>query len=106
MEPRRRKRRDLQGFEGNGAQHPVEMGGPQRVQDGPSPVSIEGGTCELRLQQRYHAALFPPLPHLRESLMPIENGAHQSCDATPTREPMRRMGRDEAVNPRGHLETP
>ena len=35
MEPGRRNRIDLQGFEGNGAKHPVEIGGKQRVQDVP-----------------------------------------------------------------------
>ena len=43
MEPGRRNRLDLQGLEGNGAQHPVEIGGTQRVQEVPSSVIIEGG---------------------------------------------------------------
>ena len=43
MEPGRRNRIALQGLEGNGAQHPVEIGGTQRVQEVPSSVIIEGG---------------------------------------------------------------
>jgi hypothetical protein len=39
-------------------------------------------------------------------MMAIQNGEHQGFDATPTREPMRRMGRDEAVNYGGHLQPP
>ena len=38
--------------------------------------------------------------------MPIQNGEHQGFDATPTRKPMRRVGRDEAVNHGGNLQTP
>ena len=38
--------------------------------------------------------------------MPIENGEYQSFDSTPTREPLRRMRRDEAVNHGGNLQAP
>jgi len=81
----------------------MEIGGTQRVQDVPSPVIMESGPREPRLQQRDHAALFAPSPHLIKGMMPIQHGAHQRCDSTPTRKPMRRMGRDEAVNSGGHL---
>ena len=103
MEPGRRARIDLQGLEGHGATHSIAMGGTQRVQDVPSPVIMESGPREPRLQQRDHAALFEPSPHLIKGMMPIQHGAHQSFDSTPTRKPMRRMGRDEAVNSGGHL---
>ena len=38
--------------------------------------------------------------------MPIQNGEHQGFDPTPTREPMRRVGRDEAVDHCGDLQAP
>jgi len=103
-QPRRRERRALPGFEGDRAQYPVEMGSPQRIAEGPHAVRIEGGTCEARLQPRSHAALFEPAPHLLEGMRPIEHGAPQGFDPTPTREPMRRMGREEAVKPSSNLQ--
>src|SRR5262249_15927368 len=106
MEPGRRARIDLPGLEGHGATHSIAIGGTQRVQDVPSPVIMESDPREPQLQQRDHAALFEPSPHLIKGMMPIQNGAHQSCDSTPTGKPMRRMGRDEAVNSGGHLSTP
>ena len=37
--------------------------------------------------------------------MSIENGEHQSLNSTPAREPMRRMGGDEAIKHGGNLQT-
>ena len=37
--------------------------------------------------------------------MTLAHGEPQSCNATPAREPMRRMGWDEAVNHGGNLQT-
>ena len=45
MEPRRGQGIDRQSFEGNSAQHLVEIGGKQRIQDVAQAVIIEGGTC-------------------------------------------------------------
>jgi hypothetical protein len=39
-------------------------------------------------------------------MMPVENREDQGFDATPTREPVRRMRRDETVNDRGDRQTP
>jgi hypothetical protein len=39
-------------------------------------------------------------------MMVIQQGEPQGFDDTPTREPMRRVGRDEAVNDGGNLQTP
>ena len=49
---------------------------------------------------------FQPSPHLIEGMMVIQKGEPQGFDATPTREPMRRVGRDEALNDSGNLQTP
>ena len=81
----------------------MELGGTQRVQEVPSPGIMEGGTGEPRPQQRYHPALFQPLSHLIEGMMPVEHGEHHSFDSTPTRESVRRMGWDATVNHGGNL---
>jgi len=39
-------------------------------------------------------------------MMPIQNGEHQGFAPTPTREPMRRVGRDEAIDNGSDLQTP
>jgi len=106
MQPRRREGIDLQGLECDGAIDLVEIRGKQGLEDVPETVIIERGTCQPRLQQRQHPPFFQPSPHLIEGMMSIQNGEHQGFDATPTREPMRRMGRDEAVNYGGNLQTP
>jgi len=106
MQPGRQDCIDLQSFEGDRAKHSVEISGKQRIEDVPQAVIIERSTCEPRLQQRDHASLFQPSPHLVEGMMPIQNGKHQGFNSTPTREPMRRMGRDKAVNHGGHLQAP
>jgi len=56
--------------------------------------------------ERPHPSLVQPFTHLVEGMMPIQNGEHQGFDSTPTREAMRRMGRDEAINHGGNLQTP
>jgi hypothetical protein len=38
-------------------------------------------------------------------MMSVEHGEDQSLNSTPAREPMRRMGWDEAVNHGGNLQT-
>jgi hypothetical protein len=39
-------------------------------------------------------------------MMPIQNGEPQGFDPTSTREPMGRVGRDEAIDKRGDLQAP
>jgi hypothetical protein len=67
---------------------------------------MERGTREPRLQQRHHATRFQSSPDLIEGMIPIQNGEDHGFDPTPTREHMRRVGRDEAVNPGGNLQAP
>src|SRR5262245_2272786 len=45
MQPGRWDRIDLQGFEGDRAKHPVEIGGKQRIEDVPQAVIMECGPC-------------------------------------------------------------
>jgi hypothetical protein len=44
MQPGRRERIDLQGFESDGAKHFLEMGRKQRIEDVPHAVILEGST--------------------------------------------------------------
>jgi hypothetical protein len=45
------------------------------------------------------------LPHLLQRLMAIQHREHQGLDPTPTREPMRRMGREKAIDHGRDLQT-
>src|SRR5262245_38598988 len=45
MQPGRWNRISLQGFEGDRAKHPVEVGGKQGIEDVPQAVIMECGTC-------------------------------------------------------------
>jgi hypothetical protein len=103
-QPGRRDRLDRYGVEGDGAQHLVALGRPEGLEEVPPPIIIEGGPRAPWLQSRHHPALFPPLPHRVEGMMPVQNGQHQGVDPTPTREPMGRVGREEAVDTRGDLQ--
>jgi hypothetical protein len=103
MQPGGREGRDLERLERDRPKNPVEMGGTQRIEEVSSPVSMQRGTGSPRLQQRHHAPLCQPAPHLLEGMLAIEHGEHQGFDPTPTREPVRRMGREETVEHRGHL---
>jgi len=82
------------------------MGRNQRIQDMPEAVSSEGGSCYPRLQEPDHASLFQPFAHFVERMMPIQHGEHHGFDPTPTREALRRMGREQVVDHRCHLQTP
>jgi len=62
--------------------------------------------CEPWSQERFHTPLFQPFAHFVERMMPIQNGEHHGFDPTPTREAMRRMGRDQVVDHRCHLQAP
>jgi len=98
--------RDLQRFERDRPKAPVELGGNQRIEEVPQPVSMERGTRSPRLQQRHEAALFQSAPHLVQGMLPIQHGEPQRFDPTTTREHMRRVGRDETVKNGGDLSAP
>ena len=46
--------------EGNHVKHLMEIRGKQRIEDVSPAVSIARGSCQPRLQPRYHPALFQP----------------------------------------------
>jgi len=77
------------------------MGRQQGSEAVPQAVSMAGGPRAPGLQPPHQAALFPPLAHLLEGMMPVQNGQHQGCDPTPPRAPRGRRGRDEAIAQRG-----
>ena len=106
MQPWRGNGIDLQCVESNGAIHLVEIGRKQRLGGWAQAVIIERGACEARLQQRQHPPLFQPFPHLVEGLMPIQNREDQGFDPATTRELVCWVGRDEAVDHGGDLQTP
>ena len=54
---------------------------------------------------KLHRVLKAP-PDRVYPMRPVEHGEPQSFDSTPTREPVRRMGWDEAVNDGGHFQVP
>ena len=66
---------------------------------------MERGTGSSCPQQLQHPALFQPLPYLLQRMIAIQNREHQGLDPTPTREHMRRMGRDEAIDHGRDLQT-
>jgi len=92
--------------ESYGTKHGGAMRCQQRIAAGPQAVSSACGTCAPRLQQRHHPPRFPPSPDLIERLMPGQHRAPQGCDATPTREAMRRVRGDEAVQNGGDCQAP
>jgi len=97
---------DLQRFEGDSPKDPMEMGGTPRIEEVSEPGIIARGTRSPRLQQRHSAPLFQPSPHLVKGIIPIQHGEHQGFDPTPTREHMRRVGRDEPVENGGNFQAP
>jgi hypothetical protein len=82
------------------------MRGTQRIEDVSQAVIMERGSCQPRLQQRYHPAFFQPFAHFVEGMMPVQNRQDQGFDPATTREPVCRMGRDELINERGDLQAP
>jgi hypothetical protein len=58
------------------------------------------------LKQVQHATLFQPSPYLAEGMISIQNGEHQGFNPAPSREDMRRVGGEEAVDHRGHFQAP
>jgi len=82
------------------------MGRTQRRAEVAQAVSMERGACAARLQQRHQPPLSPPVPHLGEGMRPIYNREDQGFDPATTRESVGRVGRDEAVEHGGHLQTP
>jgi hypothetical protein len=82
----------------------MEIRGKQRLKD-VSPAGImERGSCQPRLQPRYHPARFQPFAHLVEGMMPVQNREDQGFDPATTRELARRVGRDALINARGNLQ--
>jgi hypothetical protein len=67
---------------------------------------MERGSGQRRLQQRHHPAIFQPFAPLVEGMMPIQNREVQGFAPAPTREPGRRVGRDELIKERGDLQAP
>ena len=59
-----------------------------------------------RLQPRHLPPLCQPLAHCVERRLPVPDGAHQGCDAPPTREQGRGVGREETVAHGGTLQAP
>src|SRR5215470_10365023 len=57
---------------------------------------MERGPREVRLPQRHHPPLVQPLPHLIEGMMTVQNRQDQGFDPPPSRQLMRRVGRNEA----------
>jgi hypothetical protein len=96
---------DLQGCERNGTKPLVEIGGKQGIQEVPEAVIMERGTGEPWLQQGQQAALCQPLPHRVQRRSAIQKRQDQSVDPTPSRQPMRRVGRDEAIEHGRDLQT-
>jgi hypothetical protein len=103
---RRRDGRDLQGLACDGARDRGAMRGTPGLEEAPATVSIARGTGQPRLQQRHPPPCCQPSPHLREGMRSIQHGEPPGFDATPPREPMRRLGREEAVKYGGPLQTP
>lgn len=96
----------LQRFAGDRALHLVKIGRTQRLEDVSQPIIMERGPCEPRLQQRHHAPFCQPFPHLRAGMIAVQNREDQRFDPTPTREHVRWVGWDEAVNHGSDLQTP
>jgi hypothetical protein len=67
--------RDLQGLERDRTEPLVEIGRTQRIEDGSQTVILQRSARESRLQQRHHAPLVQPFPHLVEGMMPIQQRA-------------------------------
>jgi hypothetical protein len=78
----------------------------QCLEDVPYPVIIARGMRSPRLQQLRHPARFQPSPHPVEGLLPLQNREDQGFDPTTTREHRCRVGRDEAIEHCGDLQTP
>jgi hypothetical protein len=106
MEPGGGDARDLQGFEGNGTQALVEMGRKEGIPHVPSPVIMQRGPREPRLQQRHHPTLFQPLPDCIQGMSASQNREHQGFHSPPSREPRRRVGREKAVEHCGDVQAP
>ena len=69
-------------------------------------VIIAGSPRSRRVPSPPQAPLFQPFAHVVERLMPIQHGEDHGFDPTPTREPMRRVGRNHVVDHCRHLQAP
>jgi hypothetical protein len=77
-----------------------------RIRDMAAPVIIEGGTRSPWVPERSHVTLCQPYAYFGKRMTPIEHGEDEGFDPTPTREAMRRVRREEAVNHGRHLQAP
>jgi hypothetical protein len=105
-EPGGRNGVDRECFQRQRAQHFLEVGGKQRIEDVPPPVIMERGPCEPWLQQGHPAPFCQPLPHLGQGMMPIQHRQDQGFDPTPGRKLMPWVRRHEVVNHGGPLQAP
>ena len=62
---------DFKRFEDHGTKDTVEMSRTQRVQDLAEPIITESRPRSVSLEEGQHDALFEPLAHLIERMMPI-----------------------------------
>ena len=105
-QPGRRASVARQRLEGQSTKDLVEIGAQERLKARPQALLIAGGTREARLHQRAQATRCEPSPSLVKGLRPSEKREPQGCDPVPTREPMRRVRREETVKERGDLQAP
>jgi hypothetical protein len=84
----------------------MELGGTQRSAAGVEPGRMACNPRASRLQPRHLPPLCQPLAHCVERRLPVPDGAHQGCDAPPTREHGRGVGREETVAHGGTLQAP
>jgi hypothetical protein len=82
----------------------VERRSQQRLQDLPEPVIMERGAREAGLEQGDHTTFLQAGPHLRESMMAIENREEQGLHATATREDLGGGWRTASIEERCPIE--
>jgi hypothetical protein len=106
MPPGGRDGGDLEGCECQRPTPLMAIGRTQRIEEVPQPVIRERTPRACRLQQREQAPCVPPVPPLREGMLTVPKRQNQGFAPTPSRQRMRRVRRDEAVNHGGHLQAP
>ena len=95
---------DLQSLQCHRPTHPVQMGGQHGIQALASSVIVERRGGQAGLQEGQPASLLPTPPHLRESMMAIQQRQEQRLALTATREDIGRGRRAEGRDERRHLE--
>src|SRR5262249_36686648 len=104
MEPGGREGRDVQGVEGDGPKHAVEIRAKQRIENLAEAVIVQRHSSEAILEQGEHPALLQSGSHLIKGMMPSETGEEQGLHATATRENMGWVWRAESIDKRRHVE--